>query len=218
MQFHRLCRLPICLPFPISALCLFLSLFGSSVSLSLFVTSMPLFPRVRRCARRRCFPRLFRKSRYFRLVGYVLSYYESRDSLTPVLGGVHLNSTFVRAEPDSLFGMPFTFSITQTQAEQRTYYCVANDKEEMEEWSVAQTTDDNRDHGHGRRRVCRFRVPPCPLALTRRVILLSCRFPPPPFLCSGSSFSSSATVSLPTACRSVSTRACTSTCCPTQVR
>jgi hypothetical protein len=67
-------------------------------------------------------------------VGYVLSYYESRESLAPVLGGVHLNSTLVKAEPDSLFGMPFTFSITQTQAEQRTYYCVANDKEEMEEW------------------------------------------------------------------------------------
>jgi hypothetical protein len=74
------------------------------------------------------------KSRYFRLVGYVLSYHESREQMQPVLGEVHMVGTLVKPEPDSLFGMPYTFSVTQTQAECRTYYMVAADKEEMDEW------------------------------------------------------------------------------------
>ena len=72
------------------------------------------------------------KTRYFKLVGYVLTYSESRD--TPVLGEIDLIGTLVKAEPDALFGMPFTFSITQTQAGTRTYYIVASDRHEMEEW------------------------------------------------------------------------------------
>jgi len=74
------------------------------------------------------------KMRFFKLSGMVLSYHESRENQTPVLGEIHLAGTMVRAEPDSLFGLPFTFSITRTLAGQRTYYVVANDKEEMEEW------------------------------------------------------------------------------------
>lgn len=74
------------------------------------------------------------KARYFRLVGYVLTYHESKDILLPVLGEIHLTATLCKAEPESLFNMPNCFSITQTQAGQRTYYCVAANKEEMEEW------------------------------------------------------------------------------------
>lgn len=158
------------LPFPTSVLCQSRSRFGSSVSLSLLVLPAPL-SLFRSSLRPSLFPfvavspALLRKSRYFRLVGYVLSYYESRESLAPVLGGVHLNSTLVKAEPDSLFGMPFTFSITQTQAEQRTYYCVANDKEEMEEWSVHKraagttTTTDAAIESHVRIRACTLGLP-----------------------------------------------------------
>ncbi len=69
------------------------------------------------------------KSRYFRLVGYVLSYHESREQLSPVLGEVHLINTLVKQEPDSLHHQPYTFSVTQTQADCRTYYMVAADKE-----------------------------------------------------------------------------------------
>lgn len=74
------------------------------------------------------------QSRFFRLTGYVLTYHESREQLNPVLGECHLVGTLVKPEPDTLFGMPYTFSVTQTQAQCRTYYMVAADREEMDEW------------------------------------------------------------------------------------
>lgn len=74
------------------------------------------------------------KNRYFKLVGFVLSYYESAESQQTVLGEINLIGTLVKPEPKEMFGLEHTFSITQTQAGQRTYYIVAPSAEDLAEW------------------------------------------------------------------------------------